>query len=174
MIIGQIIDYVTLTPSAGIKILGVNFKPFGFYNLFSLSPLPLQNTLIHAKNLFGIDNTGLTLSQMKSAQADTELILLASNLLKNHAKKFKQTENQLFDKIVRTIINKNGPVKINDIVQGNSNIRALQRHFRQHIGIQNYLPKFRDTVSSSTNGRPSRNSTGNTRIWMRISFSIAL
>jgi hypothetical protein len=135
MIIGQVTDYVTLTPSTGTKILGVNFKPYGFYNLFSISPLPLQNTLIHAKNLFGTEDTGLTLSQMKSAQTDTELILLASNLLKKHAKKFQQTENPLFDKIVRTIINKNGLVKINDIVPGNSNIRTLQRYFRHHLGI---------------------------------------
>lgn len=135
MIIGQITGYVTITPSKGTKLIGVNFKPYGFYNMFGISPLPLQDTLIHANKLFGFNETEFVLEQVRAVKSDSERFQLVCNFLKKHAKKFQQSENPVFERVVKTLIKKNGLVKIKDVVPINSNIRALQRYFKQQVGI---------------------------------------
>ncbi|MDO8898069.1 MAG: hypothetical protein Q7V19_10495, partial [Bacteroidales bacterium] len=136
IIIGQFTRHVNLRPANGTKIISANFKPYGLYNLLGLSPETLTNTAIDSSTIFGIEETNAFLNSLKTASNNKKRLDAIKEFIKTQSHKFKQRRNCIYDDLVDKIIEKNGLITFESIIQGKIKLRNLQRYFKKHIGIR--------------------------------------
>ncbi len=133
VVVGQLTRYVQINPSVGTKIVGVNFKPYGFFNLFGISLKNTQNSGYPMQSLFGEENVANIYKLIERNDSINDIIIEIENLLL----KYQQcTEpNLLFDVLVDSIIKKNGLVRPIDLLPNKKMERSLQRYFSKVIGV---------------------------------------
>lgn len=133
LFIGQCSRHILLYPSRGMKLLGVNFKPYGLYNLFGISPYGFMNSGVESKVLFGEENVNrisktLKVDGTEKGIAETESLLLA---FQN-----KNVKSQpYFDGLVDKIEAENGLMNCAELLDKNISVRTLQRYFKEVVGI---------------------------------------
>lgn len=135
IVIGQMDRHVRIYPSKGIKILGVNFKPYGFYNMFGISPTLFRNSAVDSKTImkdYDIDKIISILGDgsMVSDASIGEIESILESYIKEGVKRSKH-----FEMIVDTIVEKRGLIHLSDFENENFSIRTLQRYFKEAIGI---------------------------------------
>lgn len=133
LFIGQCSRHIMLYPSRGTKLLGVNFKPYGLYNLLGISPHSLMNSGIESRLLFGEENV-MHITQTLKTDGIEKGIIEIENLLLAH--KNKNVKSQpYFDSLVDKMEAENGLVNCSDLPDKNVSIRTFQRYFKEVIGI---------------------------------------
>ncbi len=133
LIVGELSRHVMLHPSRETKILGVNFKPYGLYNLLGISPRHILNSGFKSCELFGTDNVDNISSTIKKDGIETGITEIEKLLLKY---KNNSTKPQpYFDKIVDDIEELRGLVNVSDLINNKVSIRTFQRYFKEIIGV---------------------------------------
>jgi hypothetical protein len=134
LVIGQLKTHIQLNPSHGIKLLAVNFKPYGFYNLFGLTP-PGKNELSYDSTLeFGKEQITSLISDLTQKLETPQFVTTIENfILSNQKKEIKKFE--FLDSIVDQMIASNGLLDVNLFIKKKCSIRTLQRYFGDVIGV---------------------------------------
>ncbi len=133
IIVGQIARHFAVMPVEGTKVLGMNFKPYGFYNLFGLSLKGLKNSAIETDVFFGNDNVALIEDLLNNQEAISEAITFMEKLVLSRQKEVKA--NAFFDGIVDQMLKHHGLIDIESLIKNKLSLRSLQRYFSEVIGI---------------------------------------
>ena len=134
VLIGQFTKHVMLYPIRGIRFLGINFKPYGLYNLFGFSPSAILNSAIEGASVFGES----TISRMTSLLTDKEMVVDAIPEIEEILLEFKSEKvvaQTCFDQLVDQMVSEKGLVKIDDLLNQKYSIRSFQRYFKEVIGV---------------------------------------
>ncbi len=135
LVIGQITRHILLRPEEETRLVGVDFKPYGLYNLFGVKPLMIRDGAMPARELFppiAVDNL---IGVLKQANNHEERIACTIGFLKEQAASFSQRNHGLYDALVDKMVASNGLIHLADVLGQKYNLRNLQRYFRLHIGI---------------------------------------
>lgn len=134
VIIGQLTKHYLLSPHKGLKMIGINFKPYGMYNLLGLQPKELTDACIESKHIFG-EETVLEIRRKLKKSNDEEKIELLEKLLIAYIEKMNITQNHIYDEMVDFMIERNGMVGLKEVVNNKISTRTLERYFSKVIGI---------------------------------------
>lgn len=135
VIFGQMTRHVILFGAPGLKILGVNFKPYGLYNLFGISPLELVDSGILSSTLFGEENINSLTAYITEYGPERAINEIESLFIQFQINGEKVKSNHLMDSIVDEIIAEHGLVDIKDLIGNKICFRNVERYFTQVIGI---------------------------------------
>lgn len=134
LLIGQLDRHVTLHPISGLELFVVNFKPYGFYNLFGQKPPSGKENYIEGKEIFGENCINELIKDLKACDNnENKCKLVESFILKNKNKNVKT--NSFLDSIVDEIVKQNGLISISELINNKCSIRTIQRYFSEVIGI---------------------------------------
>lgn len=131
--IGQLSRHVALYPSKGLKLVGINFKPYGLYNLLGISPRNILNSGVESSLFFGEEKVKHISDTLKQKGIDEGIAEIEKLLFASRNKNIKQ--NHYFDRLVDSIEKENGLVNYAELLNKNVSVRTLQRYFRDIIGI---------------------------------------
>ncbi len=135
IVIGQITRHVLLRPQKGIKFIGVNFKPYGLYNLFNFIPQIITDGAADLAALFEQTAVDELLFNLRETESDFSRIQKITTFLEEQAKKKYQRQNCVYDALVDKMMAINGLATLEDLLHGKMSLRNLQRYFKLHIGI---------------------------------------
>ncbi len=133
IIVGQLSKHVNLYPVDGTKLFGVNFKPYGFYNLTGVSLKGLVNGAIESTAIFpeaeieAIDNCFQLSPNRTECMGSLEALLLKTRVCVRN--------NNFLDRIVDEILERNGLIDPYSLTHGKISARSFQRYFNEVIGI---------------------------------------
>lgn len=133
LFIGQCSRHILLYPIRGMKLFGVNFKPYGLYNLFGLSPYSFMNSGIESSLFFGEENINRISQTLKTDGIEKGIAEIEALLLAYQNKSVKP--QPYFDELVDKMETQNGLINQQDILDKNVSVRTLQRYFKEVIGI---------------------------------------
>lgn len=134
VIIGQATRHIIVYPSEKVRLIGVNFTPYGLYNLFGISPGIVTNSAIECHQI--IENkklNELTILLKNNRDKDT-CILAVEQLLIEQRKNEIQTFRYL-DSLVDRIEKENGLLHTKTLLNNSISSRTLQRYFQKVIGV---------------------------------------
>ncbi len=135
LLVGQMTHHVYIKQECGVKFVGINFKPYGLYNLIGYQPETITGRAIPLKEVISDKNIAVTLEMIKKDFSHEERISIIEVFLKKSAKQNNKFDSHPYDDIVDKIIKKNGLLKIENLLNEGVKLRNLQRYFRKHIGI---------------------------------------
>lgn len=127
---GQITTHVKVFPKKGIEFLGINFKPYGLYNLMGIKMDTIKDCIINAESLFDSNKISALISSLKKNNFEEAIDSLEHLLIAKMGSSIKVDKE--FDRIVDLIVDKKGLLNISNLVESNRN---LQRYFKKTIGI---------------------------------------
>ncbi|MCC5930314.1 MAG: AraC family transcriptional regulator [Cyclobacteriaceae bacterium] len=133
--IGQLTRHVTVKPASGVKLLGIDFKPYGLYNLLGISPQLLKDHAILSCKLFGEDVIARVVNQLKIPQCYETMVVVTESFLKKMAKQINRQKCHIYDEIVDLMVERKGLILLETILNEKVKLRNLQRYFKKHIGI---------------------------------------
>ncbi|MGD9493042.1 MAG: DUF6597 domain-containing transcriptional factor [Bacteroidales bacterium] len=133
LFIGQCSRHVMLFPTKGMKLLGVNFKPYGLYNLFGISPRNILNSGVESSAFFGMDSVNEISETLKNQGIEKGIAELEKLLISHQNNSVKK--QPFFDEIVDRIELKNGLIDYSELINKSVSVRTIQRYFREVIGI---------------------------------------
>lgn len=133
LFIGQCDRHIMLYPARGMKLLGVNFKPYGLYNLFGISPHGLTNSGVESCSFFGENNIKRITQTLKTKGVDKGISEIEELLLNYQNKEVKP--QPYFDSLVDKMEEENGLINYTTLLDKRTSIRTLQRYFKEVIGI---------------------------------------
>ena len=133
IVVGQLSKHINLHPVNGTKILGVNFRPYGFYNLLGVSLKQLQNSAVESAAIFAEEHIAAIESNLQSENDIFTDIAQIEKMLLDHSKRVQK--NDYLDRIVDEIVKKNGLLDPYTLFKGKTSIRSFQRYFSEVIGI---------------------------------------
>lgn len=134
LVIGQLIKHADLYPRSGLELFVVNFKPYGFYNLFGQKPPSGDINSRQTHEYFGIDKIQKLINDIKNCDTDDERCLaLEDFLLKNKHNDVKKFD--FLDGIVDDLVKTNGLVPISKLIKNKCSLRTAQRYFSNVIGV---------------------------------------
>lgn len=135
VLIGQLTRHVVLQPVAGSALVGVNFKPYGLYNLFGICVEVLTDAAVDLKSVFDETVIDTYMAQLTACDSDKKRMELMLEFLHQVYPTFKQRRNCLYDAVVDTIVTKNGLINLDSIHTSTIKARNLERYFQSHIGV---------------------------------------
>lgn len=133
IIVGQLTKHINLHPISGTKLFGINFKPYGFYNLLGLSIKGLQNSAIESTLLFNPDSIKFIEELLEQPGDMSNTINSVESMLLFHKKQVQK--NVFFDNIVDEVVKLNGLTDPFEMAEKNTSTRSLQRYFNEVIGV---------------------------------------
>jgi AraC-like DNA-binding protein len=133
IIVGQLTRHFIVMPVEGTKVLGMNFKPYGFFNLFGIPPKNIKNSAIETASFFGADNVAHIESILNGKGTIHEAIDFIEKMVL--IKQTKVKDNAFLDGIVDHIVEHHGLVNIESLIKDKISVRTLQRYFSEAIGI---------------------------------------
>lgn len=116
-----------------MKLLGINFKPYGLYNLLGISPYSFMNSGVESRFFWGEENVNRISQTLKTNGIENGITEIESLLLTYQNKYVKS--QPYFDEIVDKMEAENGLMNCRDILYKSVSIRTFQRYFREVIGI---------------------------------------
>lgn len=135
LIVGQLSGHYLLRPVKGTKLIGIDFKPYGFYNLFRFPMHTIANTAIPADAFFERQLVGKVINALQNSPTFCGKIEIIENFLRETARGKQPLKHSLFDDLVDMTIEKSGLLKVEDLLTEKVRLRNLQRYFKEHIGI---------------------------------------
>ncbi len=135
LIIGQITRHLLLRPEPGTRFIGIDFIPYGMYNLLGIMMDEIADTAIPGEEFFDMKETEMLIKQLKIDTCDKDRISSIERFLKKKAGKSEQRTNPVYDSIVDCIIEKNGLIALESLLDDKIKLRNLQRYFRKSVGI---------------------------------------
>ncbi len=133
MIIGQVTKHILLQPEPGTKLLGINFKPYGLYNLLGISPKSLKNTGIPANMVFSKSELSHIEDQLIISGVNENTIIELESLLLKYQKPIQA--NDYLDSIVDKIVENNGLINPYELIIDKVSDRSFLRYFMERIGV---------------------------------------
>lgn len=131
--IGQATRQIIVYPSNKIKLIGVNFKPYGLYNLFGISPGIITNSAIECHKI--IENEKLDkLTALLKNNGDKDVCIQAVEQLLIDQKKNEVQTFRYLDSLVDRI-EENGLLHTKSLLNNRISSRTLQRYFQKVIGV---------------------------------------
>ncbi|NCC10534.1 MAG: AraC family transcriptional regulator [Bacteroidia bacterium] len=132
--VGQLTRHVLLKPSADVKFVAVNFKPYGLCNLFGISPLMFQDSSIKSYSFFKKEDIEVCAASFQSfPDRQTSIALLETILASYRVPEVKA--NSCLDSLVDKIVEEHGLIQPFDFLPEQVNARQVQRYFREHVGV---------------------------------------
>ncbi|MPM42330.1 hypothetical protein SDC9_88995 [bioreactor metagenome] len=131
--VGQFTRHITLYPDKDLKLIGVNFKPYGLYNLFGNFKKNILNNYIDASILFGKENIQNIINILQTQDIDKAVNAIENLLLEYQNKTI--LKYPYFDEIVDTIEKKDGLINYHDLLSNKISERTFQRYFHNVIGV---------------------------------------
>lgn len=135
LLIGQLSRHVLLQPVSGSALIGVNFKPYGLYNLFGISVEVLTDAGIDASIAFGQELVQQHLNQLQKCTSDIQRVGLMTDFIRRLYPGFRQRNNCVYDAVVDDLVFRHGLVSLDSILSNAIKPRNLERYFQSHIGV---------------------------------------
>ncbi len=133
LLVGQFKRHVILSPNPGLRLLVINFKPYGFYNLFGKCPPSGKANSIEGKDFFGAHTLNQLINEIKAIDDDRQKFSLIEDFILENRTEIVKTYDFL-DSIVDEIVNHNGLVPTTDLIKNRCSVRTIQRYFSEVIG----------------------------------------
>lgn len=134
VLIGQLTKQYLLSPHKGLKMIGINFKPYGMYNLLGVQPKELTDACTESKHIFG-EETVFEIRQKLENSNNEEKVEIIERLMIDYIEKTKNTQYYIYDEMVDLMVEKNGMISIKEVVKNIISTRTLDRYFSKVIGI---------------------------------------
>lgn len=134
VLIGQLTKHYLISPHKGLKMIGINFKPYGLYNLLGIKPKELTDACIESKHVFG-EKTVFEIRQQLIDLNNEEKVEIIEGLMIGYIEKTKNTQFFIYDEMVDLMVEKNGMISIKEVVNNKISTRTLERYFSKVIGI---------------------------------------
>ncbi len=135
LIIGQLTVHHLVRPFKGTKLIGIDFKPYGPYNLFMFHMNQIANTAVPANTFFGETAINKVIFALQGSQTPAEKVEIVENFLIESANGRQARNLSVYDALVDRAVQKNGMLKVEDMLCETVKQRNLQRYFKQRIGI---------------------------------------
>jgi hypothetical protein len=84
LVIGQLKRHSDLFPRSGLELFVINFKPYGFYNLFGQCPPSKNINSRQGHEYFGNDNIISLIQNLKNSKSENSRMLLLENFILNN------------------------------------------------------------------------------------------
>ncbi len=133
LLVGQLTQHVMLYPQKGVRMFGINFKPYGMYNLLDFSPIAIQNSAIESAAIFGQQAIDEITTTLKTASIDIAIEKI-ERLLAQYISD-KSRKHSYYDALVDEMVALNGLVQPLSLIGNNGTARTLQRYFNEVIGV---------------------------------------
>lgn len=133
ILVGQLSKHINLHPVDGIKILGVNFKPYGFYNLTGHALKSLRNSATESTAFFPENKIEEIETCLQESNDIAKAVELIESMLLNQS--ISILKNDYLDRIVDEIVRMNGLLDPYSLIEGKISTRSFQRYFSEVIGI---------------------------------------
>lgn len=134
VVIGQATRHIIVHPSERVKLIGINFKPYGLYNLFGISPGIITNSAIECNHI--IENEKLNkLTLLLKNNLNKEVCIHAVEQLLMEQKKNDVQTFRYLDSLVDKIEKENGLLHTKALLNNTISSRTLQRYFQKVIGV---------------------------------------
>ncbi len=101
-VMGQLLSHFALCRQPEVKVLCINFKPYGLYNLYGIPTNVLTNTIICGTNIFEKNKINELYKKLSSVTNHEEIIQLIEHFLWDNRKKnirFRLYFDSLVDEI---------------------------------------------------------------------------
>lgn len=134
LLVGQYKKHVILSPNPGLKLMVINFKPYGFYNLFGTCPPSGNINSIKGKDFFGQDKLSKLINDIKTIENDQDKFSFVEKFILENKNPNVKTFDFL-DSIVDELVKHNGLVSITELTKNKCSIRTIQRYFSEVIGV---------------------------------------
>lgn len=132
---GQMTRHLILRPVSGTKLVGVDFKPYGIYNLFGIKLYELIDSAVPGSDLFMQKSIDQLIDNLKQADDYNIVIDLVANFLLTKISQVKVKPPSIYDPLIDRIIDANGLIDLSGLLGNKVHIRNFQRYFKTHIGI---------------------------------------
>lgn len=133
LITGLYNRHVTLAPRANMGLIIINFKAYGYYNLFGQTPPNDKLNVTEACKVFGEEKIDKLINDISESSDRNELINKIENFLLENQNN-KVIKQIYFDSLVDDIIAKNGLINLNELINEKFSLRTFQRYFSKTIG----------------------------------------
>lgn len=134
LLVGQYKRHVVLSPNPGLKLMVINFKPYGFYNLFGTCPPSGSINSVEGKDFFGSEELNQLINEIKTFDNDQDKFSHVEKFILEN-KKLNVKTFDFLDSIVDEVVELNGLVPITDLAKNKCSIRTIQRYFSDVIGV---------------------------------------
>ncbi len=135
IVCGQMTKHLMLKPVDGTKLLGIDFKPYGLYNLFGFQLVGLIDSAMPADHFFPQRDVDQLIDNLKQAENHNVRIEHITNFLMIQASKSRPKPYNTYDGLVDRMLEANGLVMLSSLLGNRFKLRNLQRYFNTHIGI---------------------------------------
>jgi AraC-like DNA-binding protein len=133
-ILGLQNQHIKVIPQPGIEIIGANFHPYGFYNLFGIPASKFTNSVVLAADIW--DSAKVEHIQKKLSQVyniEEGIYIIEKFFWKQRIRKNKYS--LYFDSVAEKAIEMNGIYEDVLLLSNNSiSRRSVERYFAQTIG----------------------------------------
>jgi hypothetical protein len=130
---GQQTQHIQVIAQPGVEIIGVNFHPHGFYNLFGVPVLKLTNSVISAIDFWEGNSVESLQNKLEQINNIEEGICIIENFLWEHRKR-KNKFHLYFDSVAEKIIENNGICEISSFLNSSISMRSFERYSSNTIG----------------------------------------
>jgi AraC-like DNA-binding protein len=131
--IGQCSRHITLYPAKGTKLMGVNFKPYGLFNLLGISPAAFKDSGIESRFFFSEQAINHIVGLLQENKIEAGIVAIETLLL--HHQKSEIQAHHYFDTLVNRIEQENGLIDYGSLLGKTVSRRTLQRYFHEVIGL---------------------------------------
>jgi hypothetical protein len=135
IVCGQMTKHLLLKPVSGTRLLGIDFKPYGLYNLLGFQLYGLIDSAIPADHFFPEQDVNQLIENLKQAENHASRIEFMTHFLVRQASKSQPKPHNVYDSLVDRMLEANGLVSLNTLLDSRYRLRNLQRYFKTHIGI---------------------------------------
>lgn len=114
-------------------VIGINFLPYGLYNLLGIKPIEIRNKIIPIESIFDKNEVCNLMQKIQSTDSIEDIISFIESFLLKY--KHTHIKYQLyFDNFVDKIIEANGIVELGSLLNNTTLLRSFQRYFHEVIG----------------------------------------
>jgi AraC-like DNA-binding protein len=131
-VLGLQTQHIKVIPQPGIEIIGVNFKHYGFFNLFDIPASKITNSVLKATEIWKQNDVEYIQNKLSQVYNVEEGIYLIEKFLWSQRKKSKYS--LYFDTIAEKIVETHGITGEALFPSKNISRRSFERYFIQTIG----------------------------------------
>ena len=133
VVVGQMTRYIKINPSPNTKLFGINFKPYGFYNLFQVSLAAYQDGGFGLNQLFSEQDIVTIYDQLANDAPIHDVIASVEQIILKY--QHPVSTPSFFDPLVDRMVKSNGIIHPYHLLSCRSLTKSFQRYFTKTIGI---------------------------------------
>jgi len=140
-LMGQMEKHYSIIQQADVRVIGVNFKPYGLFNLLGISPARIFNQAVSLDRFYSSELLAPLCQNLNMAKDSLEGIKIIEDFFIQN--KTETVFNKpYFDRMVDKMVESNGMIDFKELLHESVSPRTFQRYFNKSIGCSPQLFKL--------------------------------